>query len=98
MLALTQPRAVPPRSATLSGSSVKEGDLLMLARIGGGGGADPGGAAPPQSHPMAVDGEGNVLNPQAMLEAIRGSADMMSQIERGNRPLYEAVRWVELMI
>lgn len=78
---------------------MKEGDLLMLARIGGGGGGtDPGGAAPPQSHPMAVDGEGNVLNPQAMLEAIRGSADMMSQIEGGNRPLYEAVRWVKLMI
>lgn len=46
-------------SATLSGSSVKDGDLLMLSREDG---AAEG--APPQSHPMAVDQQGNVLNPQ----------------------------------
>ena len=53
------PCRLPHCSATLTGSSIKEGDLLMLARKGG---AAEG--APPQSHPMAVDREGNPLNPQ----------------------------------
>jgi hypothetical protein len=52
-------RRLPRCRATLTGSSIKEGDLLMLARKGG---AAEG--APPQSHPMAVDREGNPLNPQ----------------------------------
>lgn len=50
---------LPRCSATLTGSSLKEGDLLMLARKGG---AAEG--APPQSHPMAMDREGNPLNTQ----------------------------------
>lgn len=53
------PCRLPRCRATLTGSSIKEGDLLMLARKGG---AAEG--APPQSHPMAMDREGKPLNPQ----------------------------------